>query len=102
MVTYLGAGHPPGEFERRVFIGGNYQIGATIQDIADIVEDCEYQPIIPWEFGITPGIERHSSKEIEEILKQCRYAILEVSTTVGYFPEMDDAERFGVNPVKLE
>lgn len=86
--------NPPDVFEKRVFIGGNYQSGATIQDIADIVEDCEYQPIIPWEFGITPGIERHSSKKIQQILKQCRYAILEVSTTVGYFPEMDDAERF--------
>ncbi len=25
---------PPGVFEKRVFIGGNYQRGATIQDIA--------------------------------------------------------------------
>ncbi|GAG39931.1 unnamed protein product, partial [marine sediment metagenome] len=40
---------PPGIWEKRVFIGGNYQLGATIEDIADVVEDFEFQPIIVWE-----------------------------------------------------
>jgi hypothetical protein len=85
---------PPGTLENRVFIGGNYSFGSRIEDIADVVVDCDYQPIIVWEFGITPGTERHSSKQI---LKQCRYAIFEVSSNAGHFFEMDDADEYSLS-----
>lgn len=82
---------PPGTFENRVFVGGNYQHGAVIEDIADAVRDFEFTPIIVWEFGVPQGTERHSSKEI---LRQCKYAIFDVSSAAGHFFEMDDAEEF--------
>lgn len=84
---------PPSTFENRVFIGGNYQHGAILEDIADAVRDCEFQPIIVWEFGVSPGTERHSSRQI---LKQCKFAIFDVSTAAGHFFEMDDAKEFSV------
>lgn len=85
---------PPGVFEKRVFIGGNYSFGSRIEDIAEAIVDCEYQPIIVWQFGVPPGTERHSSKQI---IKQCKYAIFEVSSDAGHFFEMDDAEKYSVN-----
>jgi hypothetical protein len=85
---------PPGIFEKRVFIGGNYSFGSRIEDIADVVLDCDYQPIIVWEFGIPRGTERHSSKQI---IKQCKYAIFEVSSNAGHFFEMDDAEEYSLD-----
>lgn len=84
---------PPGIFDKRVFIGGNYSFGSRIEDVADAVRDCEYVPIIVWEFGIVPGTERHSSKQI---LKQCKYAIFDVSSPAGHFFEMDDAAEYAV------
>ena len=85
---------PPGTLKNRVFIGGNYSLGSRIEDIADVVRDCGYQPIIVWEFDILPGTERHSSKQI---VKQCKYAIFEVSSNAGHFFEMDDAEEYSLN-----
>ena len=85
---------PPGTLENRVFIGGNYSFGSRIEDIADVVLDCDYQPIIVWKFGIPLGTERHSSKQI---IKQCRYAIFEVSSNAGHFFEMDDAEEYSLS-----
>ena len=84
---------PPGNFDKRVFIGGNYSFGSRIEDIADAVRDCEYVPIIVWEFGISPGTERHSSKLI---LQKCKYAIFDVSSAAGHFFEMDDAEEYNL------
>jgi len=85
---------PPGVSEKRVFIGGNYSFGSRIEDIADVVLDCDYQPIVVWEFGIPRGTERHSSKQI---IKQCKYAIFEVSSNAGHFFEMDDAEEYSLD-----
>jgi len=85
---------PPGAFEKRVFIGGNYSFGSRVEDIADVVLDCEYQPIIAWDFGISLGTERHSSRQI---IRQCRYAIFEVSSNAGHFFEMDDAEEYALD-----
>jgi len=85
---------PPGVLEKRVFIGGNYSFGSRIEDIADVVLDCDYQPIIVWEFGIPRGTERHSSKQI---IKQCKYGIFEVSSNAGHFFEMDDAEEYSLS-----
>lgn len=84
---------PPGIFEKCVFIGGNYSFGSRIEDIAEAVVDCEYQPIIAWEFGIPLGTERHCSKRI---IEQCKYAIFEVSSDAGHFFEMDDAEEYSL------
>ena len=85
---------PPGTLETRVFVGGNYSFGSRIEDIADVIRDCDCQPIIIWEFGIHPGTERLSSKLI---IKQCRYAIFEVSSNAGHFFEMDDAEEYSLD-----
>ena len=85
---------PPGTLENRVFIGGNYSLGSRIEDVADVVRDCGYQPIIVWEFDIPPRTERHSSKQI---VKQCKYAIFEVSSNAGHFFEMDDAQEYSLN-----
>lgn len=74
--------NPPGTLDRRVFIGGNYNFGSRLEDIADAVRDCEYIPIIAWDFGIPHGTERHSAREI---IQQCKYAIFEVSSPAGHF-----------------
>ena len=85
--------NPPGTKNRRVFIGGNYSFGSRLEDIADAVRDCEYIPIVALEFGMAPDTERHSSKQL---IRQCKYAIFEVSSAAGHFFEMDDAEEYSV------
>jgi len=81
----------PGISETRVFIGGNYSFGSRIEDIADAVKDCGYESIIAWEFGIGRGAEWHSSGHI---IKQCKYAVFEVSSDAGHFFEMEDAAKY--------
>lgn len=85
--------NPPGRLDRRVFIGGNYSFSIQLTEIAESVEDGDFQPILVWEFGVIPGTERHSS---ESILKQCKYAIFEVSSDAGYMYEIDDAQKYSL------
>lgn len=84
---------PPGVWNTRVFIGGNYSFGSRLEDISDAVRDCEYTPIIALHFGIPPGTERHSARQL---IKQCKFAIFEVSSPAGQYFEIDDAEKYSV------
>lgn len=85
--------NPPGARSRRVFIGGNYSFGSRLEDISDAVRDCEYTPIVALHFGIQFGTERHSAKQL---IKQCKFAIFEVSSPAGQYFEIEDAENYSV------
>ena len=96
MLTYKkihSIDNPPGSVETRVFIGGNYSLGSRIVDIKEAVADCDFVPIIVWDFGVPRGAERHSATEIIQI---CKYAIFEASTNAGYFFEMEDAKNLSL------
>ncbi|MFH1926490.1 MAG: hypothetical protein ABIK32_08390, partial [Chloroflexota bacterium] len=79
--------------DKRVFVGGNYSFGSRLEDIADAIRDCEFIPIIALEFGIPIGTTRHSA---EQIIKQCKYGIFEVSSAAGQFFEMEDAKHYSL------
>ena len=82
----LSVNSPPGNFGDRVFIGGNYRHGAALQNIKDAVVESGFTPIIVAEFDIQAGTERDSSLTL---LRQCKFAIFEVTTHSGYIAELE-------------
>jgi hypothetical protein len=44
----------PGEYEKRVFIGGNYDNISVLREIKKIVSDLGYYPILALEFDVPP------------------------------------------------
>lgn len=89
---------PPGSFGDRVFVGGNYRHGAAIQDIADTVTECGFTPIVVAQFAIPPGTTRDSSLTL---LRQCKYAIFEVTTDGGHIAELERAVDYGTKTLCL-
>lgn len=79
---------PPGDFGTRVFIGGNYKSGSVLDLIKGAVAACGYQPIIVAEFAIPEAAIRDYSLRL---LRQCKFAIFEVTTDGGYMIEMERA-----------
>ncbi len=78
----------PGNYDNRVFVGGNYQFGTVIQQIADAVSGYSFTPIVAACFAIKPGTERESSLKL---LRQCKFAIFEVTLDGGYIAELERA-----------
>ena len=75
-----------GTFNKRVFIAGDYRHGSVLTTIKEAVKLAKMEPILLRDLGIKPGTESDSA---EEVLKQCKYVILEVSSeTAGLAMEM--------------
>jgi hypothetical protein len=83
----------PGQLERRVFIGGNYDNCAVLREIASIVQDLGYQPIIALDFDI-PETEIRRYDLI--LLHNCKYAIFEVTFSNGHLIEIERARDYDV------
>lgn len=79
---------PPGDFGTRVFIGGNYKFGSVLYLIKDAVVACGYQPILVAEFEIPKAATREYSLQL---LRQCKFAIFEVTMDGGSMIEMERA-----------
>lgn len=79
---------PPGEWTKRVFVGGNYS-GERVGNLFEIkkaVERKGYTPIVALEFDDEePVIHDHSLL----LLHNCKYAIFDVSKDSGYLMEVE-------------
>lgn len=74
----------PSEWEKRVFIGGNYNLLATLREIGKYVEEYGLQPIIAWDYKV-PNIHDDDLR----LLHNCKYAIFEVSESAGELMELE-------------
>ncbi len=76
----------PGTYSNRVFVGGAYRgiYLRRLQLISEAVKDAAFTAVNSSEFGIPPGTER---EYCETILKQCKFAIFEVTIEAGWWPE---------------
>lgn len=78
----------PGEWSKRVFIGGNYT-GSRIGNLFEIkkaVEKKGHTPVIALEFNDqNPPVHDHSLL----LLHNCKYAIFDVSADSGYLMEVE-------------
>ena len=85
----------PGTYSSRVFVGGAYRgiYKHRILRISDAVTDAGFTPINSYEFGIPEHTDRDYC---ENILKQCKFAIFEVTIEAGWMSEFVEASHFHV------
>lgn len=79
---------PPGQWNKRVFIGGNYgsKTVGNLYEIKNLVVKKGYFPIIALEFtDKEPPIHDHSLL----LLHNCKYAIFDVTKDSGYLMEVE-------------
>lgn len=83
---------PPGEYDRRVFVGGNYDFMATLRKICDYVSGTSFTPILAWDFDVP-------SRRIHDfdlrLLHQCRFAIFEETSPAGELMELERTRDYG-------
>ena len=89
---------PPGDFGTRVFIGGNYRFASVLYQIKEAVVACGYQPILVFEFQIPEAATRDCSLQL---LRQCKFAIFEVTMDGGSMIEMERAVDYGTTSLCL-
>lgn len=83
----------PGKFEKRVFIGGNYDNISVLREIEAIVSDLGYQPILALEFDV-PSDRIHDYDLL--LLHNCRHSIFEVTLPDGHLMELERAKEYDV------
>ena len=87
----LDPDHLPGSFEKRVFVGGNYDFMANLGEITRCVENLEFQPIFAYDYDI-PETEIHDYDC--RLLHNCKYAIFEVTIPAGELMELERARDY--------
>jgi len=75
---------PPGTIERRVFIGGNYALMPILKEIAAVVSNYGFQPIIAFNFDIPLDKTREYTLRL---MFQCKHAIFEMTLADGQLVE---------------
>lgn len=87
----------PGDWNKRVFIGGNYRVRLDIlKEIKSIVLGLNYQPIFAHDFNDKePYIHDHSLI----LLHSCKYAIFDVSKNAGYLMELERTVDYRIRPL---
>lgn len=83
----------PGEYENRVFIGGNYDNIAVLKEIAKRTQALGYQPVIALDFDVPPEQIHHYDLIL---LHNCKYAVFEVTFPDGHLMEIERAREYGV------
>lgn len=85
----------PQPWERRVFIGGNYQTHMPIiRHIERIVAECGYTPVVAFDVDI-PRENTHDFTIL--LLHTCGYAIFEISTPAGQLMEIERTQDYANN-----
>jgi len=90
-----------GAKEIRVFVGGNYRNIAVLRLIKQIVRNFDFIPIMPIDF---PATSEASHKDwihdiSMEVLKECSYAIFEVTFSNGHLMEIERVKDFRIKPI---
>ncbi|GAI10578.1 unnamed protein product, partial [marine sediment metagenome] len=83
----------PSSWEKRVFIGGNYDYMATLMEIKEIVLNLGYEPIVAFDYGIPEDKIHHHDLML---LHDCKYAIFDVSQSDGHLMEIERTRDYNV------
>jgi hypothetical protein len=79
----------PDHYERRVFIGGNYDDMPLLRKIVGYVNGTGFRPILAFDVKKVPKKKIHDFDM--KLLSLCKYAIFEVSTGNGQMMEIQSA-----------
>lgn len=79
----------PGTLENRVFIGGNYDFMATLNQIKTIVTDNGFVPILARDLNVEND---NIHDDDIELLGRCKYSIFEVTKPEGDLMEIERAK----------
>jgi tetratricopeptide (TPR) repeat protein len=82
----------PGSFEKRVFIGGNYDLMPLLREIKECVNKAGFVPVLAFDIPGAP-LDRIHDFDIE-LLRHCKYAIFEVSVGDGHMMEIERTRDF--------
>lgn len=88
--------HLPGNFDERVFIGGNYNVAGNLRAIRRYVEQAGFVPIFPLDDYDIPRDQIHDWDI--RLLHNCKYAIFDVSVPAGELMEIERALTFKTEP----
>ena len=85
-----------GAKEKRVFIGGNYRNIAVLRFIEQVVRDFDFVPIMPINLPETskPTYKKLIHDISLEMLRECSFAIFEVTISDGHLMEIERAKDF--------
>jgi len=85
-----------GPKEKRVFVGGNYRNIAILRHIEQIVRELDFVPIMPINLPATskPTYEKLIHDISIELLRECSFAIFEVTISDGHLMEIERAKDF--------
>jgi tetratricopeptide (TPR) repeat protein len=86
----------PGVWEKRVFVGGDYDHLAVLKEIQDAVIRSGFQPILPYDFMVPPNLIHHHDLML---LHCCRLGIFEVSSPAGQLMEIERAKDYDVEVI---
>ncbi len=89
---YTSISHLLGEWEKRVFIGGDYESLYSLDSIIVSVSEFGFIPIIAMEFK-TPEDRIHHDALL--LLHNCKYAIFDVSSKGGHMMEAERTLDYG-------
>jgi hypothetical protein len=86
----------PGTWDKRVFVGGDYDHLSILREIQDAVIRSGFQPILPYDFLVPANLIHHHDLML---LHCCRLAIFEVSSPAGQLMEIERAKDYDVNAI---
>jgi len=86
----------PGTWEKRVFIGGDYDHLSILRDIEDAVKKSGFEPILAYDFAVPPKLIHHHDLMLFHC---CRLGIFEVSSPAGQLMELERAKDYDVEVI---
>jgi hypothetical protein len=86
----------PGTWDKRVFVGGDYDHLSILREIQDAVIRSGFQPILPYDFLVPAKLIHHHDLML---LHCCRLAIFEVSSPAGQLMEIERAKDYDVDAI---
>jgi len=86
--------HIPGEWEKRVFIGGDYESIYLLDSIILNVREFGFEPIIAMEFKSN---EENIHHDAMLLLHNCKFAIFDVSNKGGHLMEVERTLDYGTD-----
>ena len=86
----------PGTWDKRVFIGGDYDHLSTLRDIQEAVIASGFEPIIPFYFMVPEKLIHHHDLML---LHCCRLGIFEATLPAGQLMEIERAKDYDVKTI---
>ncbi|MGB2728329.1 MAG: ATP-binding protein [Halobacteriota archaeon] len=82
----------PGEYENRVFIGGNYDYMPVLREMEKHIKESGFQPILAYDFDV-PVNNIHDFDL--RLLHNCKYAIFDETHPAGELMEIERIKDYG-------